>query len=166
MRRRPTISIGALMWLIALCAVELAMLESLLFLIIVPPITMAVISLNLAVLYAFRSLPAPLAGRIAGLLSGGLISIFVLVGYYLSADPRNPAVGAGGKALAAALSNLAASRPDPAGALAGLLRLGSRSAQVAEIILLDLFGLAIICFGGWIDSRRHAGVAAPDAPAP
>jgi hypothetical protein len=166
MRLGPRISIGALMRLIALFALEMAMFQRVLFLILIPPITMAVVSLNLAVLFAFRSLPGAMAARIAGLLSGGLISIFVLVGYYLTADPRNPTLGAGGKVLGAFLSNLAATRPDPSGASATFLRLAARSAQVAEIILLDFFGLAIIWFGGWIDSRRRAGAIAPDAPPP
>jgi hypothetical protein len=170
MHRGPKISIGSLMRLIALVALELAMFQRVLFLIVIPPISMAVVSLNLAVLFAFRWLPRAMANRIAGLLSGGMISIFVLVGYYLTADPRNPAFGAGGKMLSAFLSGLAASRPDPASPLAVFLSLAASSAQVAEIILLDLFGLAIIWFGGWIDSRRRADLirsaAAPEAPAP
>ena len=88
------ISIGALMRLIALFALELAIFQRVLFLVLIPPISMALLSLNLAVLFAFRWLPPYLANRIAGLLSGGLISIFVLVGYYvMTADPRNPELG-------------------------------------------------------------------------
>jgi hypothetical protein len=156
MRSGLRISIGALMRLIALFALELAMLQRVLFLIMIPPISMAVLSLNLAVLFAFRWLPPYMATRIAGLLSGGLISIFVLVGYYvMTADPHNPALGITGKVLGAHLSELAASRPDPSGGLVTLLRLAARSAQVAEIILLDLLGVAIIWFGGWMDSRRR-----------
>jgi len=156
MRPGSKISIAGLMRLIALVALEMAMFQRVLFLVVIPPITMAVASLNLAVLYAFRLLPAAIARRIGGLLSGGLIAIFVLVGYYLTADPRNPTFGAGGKALGSFLNNLAASRPDPSGALGDLLRFGARWAQVAEIILLDMAGLAIIWFGGWMDSRRRA----------
>jgi hypothetical protein len=156
MRPGLRISIGALMRLIALFALELAMLQRVLFLIVIPPISMALLSLNLAVLFAFRWLPPSMATRIAGLLSGGLISIFVLVGYYvMTADPHNPALGVAGKALGACFSDLAASRPDPAGGLAALLRLGARSAQVVEIILLDLAGVAIIWFGGWMDGGRR-----------
>jgi hypothetical protein len=156
MRPGLRISIGALMRLIALFALELAMLQRVLFLIVIPPISMALLSLNLAVLFAFRWLPPYMATRIAGLLSGGLISIFVLVGYYvLTADPHNPALGIGGRVIGAHFSDLAASRPDPAGGLAALLRLAARSAQLAEIILLDLVGLAIIWFGGWMDGGRR-----------
>ena len=57
--------------------------------------------------------------------------------------------------LGAHFSDLAASRPDPSGGLATLLRLAARSAQVVEIILLDLVGVAIIWFGGWMDGGRR-----------
>src|SRR4051794_20745711 len=164
MRRRFRLSIGALMRLIALFALELAMLQRVLFLIVIPPVTMAVVSLNLAVLFAFRWLPASLATRIAGLLSGGLISIFVLVGYYVmpAGDMHDPALGIICKVCGAYFHNLAASRPDPAGAVATILRLTARSARVAEIILLDLVGLSIVWFGGWMDSRRHPRPFVPE----
>lgn len=149
------------MWLIALFALEMAMFQRVFFLVAIPPITMAVVSLNLAVLFAFRSLPPFMARRIAGMLSGGLISIFVLVGYYLTADPTSPALGMGGKVLGGFLNNLAASRLDPSGGLAAVLRHAARSAQVVEIILLDLLGLAIIWLGGWVDSRSQAGAIRP-----
>ena len=91
MRAGLRISIGTLMRLIALFALELAMLQRVLFLVVIPPISMAVVSLNLAVLFAFRWLPPYMANRIAGLLSGGLISIFVLVGYYvMTASAQKP----------------------------------------------------------------------------
>jgi hypothetical protein len=166
MQLGPRISIAALMRLIALFAIELAMFQRVLFLIVIPPISMAVVSLNLAVLYAFRWLPSSMSQRIAGLLSGGLISIFVLVGYYvMTGDPHNPAIGIVGKVFGAYLSNLAASSPDPGGGLAAFVGLAARSAQVAEVILLDLVGLAIVWFGGWMDSRRHTGPVAPEASA-
>jgi hypothetical protein len=164
MRSGLRLSIAALMRLIALFALELAMFQRVLFLIVIPPISMAVVSLNLAVLFAFRWLPPSMANRIGGLLSGGLISIFVLVGYYLTADARNPTFGSGGKALGAFLSGLAATRPDPSGALAALLRLAAKSAQLAEIILLDLLGLAIIWAGGCMDSRMRAAGARHQPP--
>jgi hypothetical protein len=166
MRRGLKISIGALMRLIALFALELAMFQRVLFLIVIPPITMAIVSLNLAVLFAFRALPPSMSNRIAGLLSGGLISIFVLVGYFvMTAGPSNPELGLFGRMVAAFMHDLAASRPDPAGAAASALRLAARTAQVAEIILLDLVGLSIVWIGGWLDGRRHTARTVPEAPA-
>ena len=156
MRHGPKISVGGLMRLIALIALEMAMFHGMLVLVLIPPITMAVVLLNLAVLFAFRALPPRMANRIGGMLCGGLISIFVLVGYYLTADSRTM-LGVGGRALGSFLANLAASRTDPSDALAGLLRVGARSSLVAEIILLDLVGLAIIWASGWIDFRMVEG---------
>jgi hypothetical protein len=161
MRRGVRISIGTLMRLIALFALELAMFQGVLFLIVIPPITMAVVSLNLAVLFAFRWLPPSISMRIAGLLSGGLISIFVLVGYYVMTAKHNPTLGVIANVLGDHLRHLAASRPDPAGGLANVLRLGARSAQAVEIVVLDLIGLCIVWFGGWMDSRRHPSPVAP-----
>ncbi len=145
-------SIGAIMRLIALIALEIALFKGMLSVILIPPATMAVVSLNLTVLFAFRSLPPRMANRIAGMLCGGLISIFVLVAYYLTADSHTM-LGAGGRALGSFLSNLAGSRSDPSDALGNLLRGAARSSLVVEIILLDLVGLAIIWAGGWIDFR-------------
>jgi hypothetical protein len=154
MTQGSRISIGSLMRLIALIALEMAMFKGLFPLILIPPATMAIVSLNLVVLFAFRSLPPRMANRIGGMLCGGLISIFVLVGYYLTADSHTM-LGVGGKALGSFLANLAASRSDPSDALAGLLRGAARSSLVAEIILLDFVGLAIIWAGGWIDFRMQ-----------
>jgi hypothetical protein len=166
MRSGLRLSIAALMRLIALFALELAMFQRVLFLVVIPPITMGVVSLNLAVLFAFRSLPPSMAGRTAGLLSGGLISILVLVGYYVvTADVHDQALGIVGKVWGTVFSNLAASRPDPAGAAATALRLGARSARPAEIVLLDFVGLSIIWFGGWMDSHARTGPVKAEAPA-
>jgi hypothetical protein len=166
MRDGLKLSIGALMGFIALLALELALFQRLLFLIMMPPITMALISLNLAVLYAFRWLPRALSSRIGGLLSGGLISIFVLVGYYvITAAAPNINLGIVGRELGAYFNNLAASRSDPAGALATALRGVAQWAHMAEFILLDLVGLSIIWFGGWLDARSYVSAAAPEARA-
>ncbi len=145
-------SIGALMGLIALIALEIALFKGILLLLFIPPATMGVLSMNLVVLFAFGLLPARMANRIAGMLCGGLISIFVLVAYYLTADSRTM-LGAGGRTLARFLFDLAASRSDPSDGPAGLLRFAGRSSLVVEIILLDLVGLAIVWAGGWIDFR-------------
>ncbi len=156
-------SIGRLMAVIALLALEMAVFQRALAMVVIPPITMAVVSMNLAVLYAFRALPRSMSHRIHGMLSGGLISIFVLVGYYLSARPENPPVGIAGKALSELMASLAANRADASDLVATLLRLVARIAPAVEIVLLDLVGLAIIWAGGWLDGRRHASAAPPAA---
>jgi hypothetical protein len=156
---------------IALIALELAMFGRLVPLVLIPPATMAIVSLNLVVLFASGFLPPRMANRIGGMLCGGLISIFVLVGYYVLGGFNDFMRGAGAMALESFLSDLAASRPDPSDGPADLLRFGARWSMVAEIILLDLVGLAIIWAGGWIDfrsanrgDRRPLGQARQTAP--
>ena len=164
MRSLPRLSIGRLMGFIALFAVEMALLQRLLLKIVtIPPITMGIVSMNLAILYALRWLPRSMVRRIEGMLCGGMIALFLLVGYYLLAVPIYSPVGAVGARIAGFLNNLAGSRTDPSDAASSVLRQGVRLAFVVEIVLLDLFGLAVIWVGGWLAGRRHVGV--PERPA-
>ncbi len=172
MRSLPRMSIGRLMGFIALFAVEMALLERLLFKIVtIPPITMGIVSMNLAVLYALKWLPRSMARRIEGMLCGGMIALFVLVGYYILAVPIHSQVGVIGAGIAGFLNNLAGSRADPSDAASSVLRLGARSAFVVEIVLLDLFGLGVIWAGGRLAGGRQAVVperatGAPERPSP
>ncbi len=84
MRSPPRLSIGRLMGFIALFAVELALLQHLRWdVLIFPPVTLGITSLNLAILKGLRWLPRSMAGRINGMLCGGMIALFVLVGYHV-----------------------------------------------------------------------------------
>jgi hypothetical protein len=162
MRSIPRLSIGRLMGLIALFAVELALFQRVLsFIVMIPPITVGIVSLNLAVLYALRWLPRAAASRIYGMLCAGLIALFMLVGYYIFATPGPWPIGAIGTATSRVLFDLAASRTDPSDPTASFLRSAARTSRAVEIVLLDLFGLAVIWAGGWIAGRRHAGGTAP-----
>jgi hypothetical protein len=170
-QRRFRMSIGGLMSVIALIALEMALFGRLVPLVLLPPATMAIVSLNLVVLFPSGFLPPRVANRIGGLLCGGLISIFVLVGYYVLGGFDESMHGWGAKALGLFLSDQAASRPDPSDGAADALRFGARWSVVVEIILLDLVGLAIIWAGGWIDywsasgrDRRGLGQARQAAP--
>jgi hypothetical protein len=124
----------------------------------IPPVTIGFVSLNLAIVFALKWLPRPVANRIDGMLCGGMIALFVLVGYYLLESPAPTSVwpiGMAGAAISRSLANLAASRPDPSDPAATVFRLAAGHAHLAEIILLDVSGFAIIWAGGWIASRRH-----------
>ncbi len=156
MRSLPRLLIGRLMAFIALFAIEMALLRRFLWLILVfPPVTMGIISLNLAVLNALRWLPRSVAGRINGMLCGAMTALFLLVGYYVVTVNPGP-TGFIGNAISQFLATLAARRADPSDHAATVLRLGASSAWQIEILLLDLFGLAVIWGGGWITSRRPA----------
>ena len=153
MRSTPRFSIGRLMGFIALFAVEMALFQRVLLLILmIPPVTVGIVSLNLAVLYALRWLPRAAASRIDGMLCGGMIALFVLVGYYLFASPGPWPIGVVGRTIVGVLADLAASDPT-----SSVLHLAARSAHFVEIVLLDLFGLTLIWGGGWIAGRRHGG---------
>ena len=93
MRPGSKISIAALMRLIALCALETGDVQAIAF---SHPDTAGHHGGRVAESGRSVRIPAAaaaLAARIGGLLSGGLISIFVLVGYYLTADPQKPDCG-------------------------------------------------------------------------
>ena len=64
------------------------------------------------------------------------------------------------------LANLAASQADPSGPGATILRFGVHSVLPAEIVLLDLLGLAMIWASGWVFSRRFGATTAPAAIQP
>jgi hypothetical protein len=163
MRSRPRFSIGRLMGLIALVALELALFQGVLFMVLLPPITMAVVSLNLGMFYVLGWLPRSMGERIFGMLWGGLISIFVLVGYYLSSRATDPPLGIAGRVISDFLANLAGSQADPSAPAAMVIRLAARSVVVVEFFVLDLMGLAMIWAGGWLHSRRPGAATAPAA---
>jgi hypothetical protein len=162
----PRISIARLMAFIALFAIELALLQGLLFIVLLPPITMAFVSLNLGLFYILRWLPRSMEARIFGMLSGGMISVFILVGYYLGSRVKGPPLGIAGAAISDFLSNLAASRSDPSAPATTVLRFAARSVPSVEILLLDLLGLAMIWAGAWIHSKRPDAAIPPAAIGP
>jgi hypothetical protein len=164
MRSLPRFSIGRLMAFIALFAVEMALFQRVLsFIVMIPPITVGIVSLNLAVLYAFGWFPRAAGSRVYGMMCAGLIALFILVGYYIFATPGPWPIGAIGSAISQACADQAASRTDPSGAMASFLRIGASSARGVEIVLLDLFGLAFIWAGGSLAGRRNSAVPAQAA---
>jgi hypothetical protein len=161
MRSLPRLSIGRLMGFIALFAVEMALFQRLLsFIVFIPPITVGIASLNLAILYGLGWFPRAEGSRIYGMLCGGLVALFVLVGYYIFANPGVWPIGAIGSAVSRACLDLAASRTEPSDPMANFLRFAARSARAVEIVLLDLCGLVVIWAGGWIAGRGNS--AAPE----
>jgi hypothetical protein len=151
----PRLSIGRLMGFIALFAVELALLQHLRWeVLIFPPVTLGIISLNLAILKGLRWLPRSMAGHMSGMLCGGMIALFVLVGYHvLTVSPGRG--GFIGQAISQFLADRAGARVDPSDSASAMLRLAAGSARAAEIIVLDLLGLAAIWAGGWITAHEH-----------
>jgi hypothetical protein len=159
MRSLRRFSIGRLMGFIALFAVEMALFQRVLsFIVFIPPITVGIVSLNLAILYGLGWFPRAEASRIYGMLCAGLVALFVLVGYYIFATPGVWPIGAIGSAISRVCLDRAASRTDPSDAMAESLRFAASSARAVEIVLLDVFGLAVIWAGGWVAGRGNSGV--------
>jgi hypothetical protein len=154
-------SIGTLMGLIAVVAVELALFHSVFVIILIPPVTMAVALLNLGLIFVLGR-NSLLASRIVGMLMGGLIALFLMVAYYVTAGPSTLGLGVGGRIMQGYLSNLAGAQPDPAGGLAVFLGRVAGSMRVLEFVVLDLVGLVMIWAGGSIEGRlREHGRIAP-----
>ena len=155
MRPASRISIAGLMRLIALFAIELAMFQRVLFLVVIPPVTMACRFAQPGCSLRLRLLPPPC--ETGSSACSGRPDRALRARGILSAPPIRGTrpFGVGGRRSVPLSMTWPPRGPDPSGPLATLLRLGARSAQVAEIILLDLVGLAIIWVGGWIDSRRR-----------
>jgi len=145
-------SIATLMGLVAVVAVELALFQGVFVIVLIPPVTMAIILLNLGLIFVLGR-NSFLAARIVGMLMGGLIALFLMVAYYVVAGPTPGGLGPLGLRLHGWLSNLAASRPDPAGGLAVFLRRAAGSMAVVEFVVIDLIGLAMIWAGGQIEGR-------------
>ena len=92
----------------------------------IPPITMGIVSLNLAILYALRWLPQAMAGRIDGILCGGMIALFLLVGYYLSSRAAPVAARLGWQSgFRTGSADPGGSAADPSSPQASLLPAGS-----------------------------------------
>jgi hypothetical protein len=160
----PRFTIKTLMRLVAVVALELALLQRIFVMLLLPPVTIAVVLLNLALVYVVGR-DSFLANRVVGMLMGGLVALFLMVAYYLSAGPRTGWLGPGGQTVQGLLSNLAGSQPDPMGGLALLFRRAADALVAVEAVVLDLIGLAVIWVGGRIEGRLRAdatGARTPD----
>jgi hypothetical protein len=146
-------SLGALMRLIVLVALELALFQDVWFLVIIPPITMAVLAINLGLFFVLAR-PRSWETRIIGMLLGSVWAIVAIVVYYLT-SPGLP--GPLGRALQYSLINWAGTGP-----AAGLLLAGQR-ATVIEGALLDLLGIAMIGACGAWENWARAGAAGEES---
>ena len=143
------------MGLIAVAAVELALFKGVFVIVLLPPVTMAVVLLNLGLIFVLGR-DSFLATRVMGMLMGGLIALFLMVAYYLVASSPTRGLGVGGQVMHGIVSNLAASRFDPTDGLGMLLRRVAGAMFVIESAVLDLIGFAMIWAGGRIESGLRA----------
>jgi hypothetical protein len=140
------ISTAVLMWFIALVAIELAAFHGVWFIILAPPITMAVLTINLGVFFLMVR-PKLLEARIIGMMLGGLVACFATV---LGVIPEPLGMF---DHLQNVLYTGASSLPDPQGVIARSLRSLGRNFYIFYFAVLDVLGVAIIWAGGWLGNR-------------
>jgi hypothetical protein len=90
-------SIATLMGLIAVVAMELALFQGIFVIILLPPVTIAVVLLNLGLVFILGR-GTFLMSRVVGMLMAGLIALFLMVAYYM-AGPPGSRLGMGGPAM-------------------------------------------------------------------
>jgi hypothetical protein len=157
-------STGALMAVIVVIACELALFQDVWLIVVAPPITMALLAVNLGFVFLMLR-PNGLETRIIGMLLGGFAACIA------TAWGMIPTFGGILDHLRDVLANWASSLPDQQGLTVGFLRLVANRLIVVYFALLDPLGLALIWAGGWLDNRwrshrARARAAVPSAVPP
>ena len=157
MRTGNQVSTAALMWFIVLVALELVFFEGVWFIVVFPPMTMAVLAVNLGLLFLIVR-PRPLETRIIGMLLGG-VAVFIAtgLGILLAFGLEEP--------LKNVLINWASTPPNNQGLTATVLRSLAEYLVVVYFSLLDLLGVAMIWAGGSLQHRWYRRLARERAQA-
>jgi hypothetical protein len=154
---------------VMLIAAQLAAFQDVWFIVLIPPLTLAVLGVNLAVLGLFVKWPG-LENRLVGMLLG------VVVAAVVTTLPLNPHGLRLAENLGGELQRVAGTFSDPGGIPAAALRFIAAKRFWIAALLADLIGIAIVWRGGELESRIRAGRGRPrlrhpqvrplDAPAP
>jgi hypothetical protein len=139
-------STGALMAVIVVVAIQIALFQEVWMILVIPPITMALLTLNIVFMFLIFC-PMRLQRRIIGLMLGGLAACFVTL---LGMVPGPPGTL---EQFQNAMSTWAANRADPQGPTAQLLRFLARNFFILYFGTFDILGVALIWTGGWLDHR-------------
>ena len=151
MRTAKQTSTAALMSFVVLAALELALFQEVWFIVLSPPVTMAVLGLNLGIFFlAVR--PKLLKTRILGMLLGGLAACFATALATLGSG-ETPVDSV--MPYRNVLIDWASTRPIDQGLTVSVLRFLIAHSIAIEFILLDLLGLAMIFWGGWVEHRWY-----------
>jgi hypothetical protein len=164
MRTGTQISMAALMLLVVLAALELALFQEIWFIVLFPPVTMAVLALNLGFFFLMVR-PKFLMTRIMGILLACVatsLGMSILGGLSSSRPERS---GVFGKAMRDAFTSWANSLPDPQSATATFLRFSIWHSIALEFIMLDVLGVAMVWAGGWLENRWRVHWARARTPA-
>src|SRR5262245_56650111 len=104
-------SIGAIMWLIVLVALQLALFQGVWFIVLIPPVMIGLLVLNIGVLFSLAR-PRSWEDRILGMLLGGLAAA-VLSGFFFFWEFRIGTPGVLGAYVSGLFGNWAGSLADP-----------------------------------------------------
>jgi hypothetical protein len=166
MRSEKQISMVALMWLVVVAALQLALFQDVWFVVLFPPVSMAVLALNLGFFFLMVR-PKLLKTRVMGVLLASVatsLGMSVFAGLSTS-NPGKPGVWR--KAMEDAFTVWADSLPNQQSPKALVLRFLTAHSIVIQFILLDLIGVAMIYCGGWVQHwLRHAEATNAEQPSP
>jgi hypothetical protein len=168
------ISIGSIMLFIIVVALQLVLFQGVWWIVMAPPITILVLTLNLGLFFLLVRPPA-LEPRIVGMLLGGLAAFLIIMMLFLSEGQNVPRptpfrrwrmgpAGPIGKLVDNALVSWLTRLPDQQSPTATVLWFILVNLNLIESVLLDLLGLALIWAGGWVESRLRCRWVRPRAP--
>ena len=144
-------STGAIMLVIVPIAIELVVFQGIFTIVLFPLMTIGLLTLNLAFVFALVR-PRSWETRIIGMLLGGLAGVTATILFFLL-EMRLGEPGSIAEPVRNWLASRASSLADPAGGTASILRLIGRHVFEIEYGLLDLLGIAMIWAGARIDHR-------------
>ena len=147
-------STGEIMMVIVPIAVELAVFQGVWWIIVIPPVLLALLTINLGVLFCLLG-GRRWQDRILGMLLGGILGLVASLAFYaVEIRLGQPGVIAG--TCLHLVESWTGSLSDPGGVVASTFRLIGRRVAAIEVSLLDLVGMAAIWAGGRVDHRyRH-----------
>jgi hypothetical protein len=152
MGSRYQTSTAAIMRLVAAVAIELVIFRSAWRFVLNPSITMLFIAVNLGLFFLLIR-PRSLETRIVGMIWG---AVAVSVGIKLYDLTFVGPEGILARVAKRILDSWADSLPEPKGGVAAALRYISSQILRWELELLELFGIAVIGAGGWLQNCLHA----------
>jgi hypothetical protein len=161
------VSIGSVMLFIVLVAIQLVFFQGVWQILLIPPFTIIVLTLNLGLCFLVVR-PRALEPRIAGMLLGGLVaSVAILMMIFSSVPYRRGRLGPAGqmgKLVDDTLLPWLTGLPDQQSMTARVLEFIILNIFIIEFVILDVLGVALIWAGGWIESRLRGRWVRARAP--
>lgn len=157
-------STGALMKVIVPIALELVLFQEVWQIVLIPPVTLVFLTLNLGLFFVLVR-PGPWETRIVGMLLGGILATFVLLGYYMMSGFQRDFVGILGS-MRKGLEDWQQSLSNPKGDFAGVLQLIRVHMTEIEGVVVVIIGVALIWACGRLDEWSRVRWAGRQGPIP